>query len=104
MAVKIDDVLVVLSVVLQLAAAWYGFRVGKRLGNAGFWYLVSLALILIVFRRGLDQASSSGLLSVPSFLSPVLLVVISIFFLGGLYELDRRLQRKGLNGQNERSG
>lgn len=93
------------QIVLQLGAAWYAFKIKGLMGDARFWSLVIIALLLMTLRRVTASAiefslmpNLTGWIAILDRL--VLPFLISLFLLLGLYELNRKLGRKmgGMGG------
>ena len=92
--------IVAVTVIVQLIAAWYAWRVLRLLGPAWFWALVVIAMLVQALRRvntlfidaSLLPPDSSSLLAWLD--SHFLAFVISACMLLGMRELYGRLKKK----------
>lgn len=80
------QVIIIFSIVVQFLAAFYALKLLKLTGFRYSWICISLALMLMVMRRGISlYYVNSGNSSYVNFTSETIGLLLSVFMLLGIY-------------------
>jgi len=90
----VSNIVAVASIVLQLAAAYYAYRLIRTTGVFRAWALVVLALCLQVLRRIISFITVAGSgTEILQMFDLFIMLAISLFLLLGMYELSKKFEK-----------
>jgi len=85
----------VISIALQLTAAYYAYRLMRITGAFRAWALVVIALFLMAFRRitAFMAVAGLGTQTIQTFDLLITPLAISLLLLYGMYELSKKFEK-----------
>jgi len=88
------NIVAAVSIILQLAAAYYAYRLMRITGVFRAWALVVLALFLQLFRRIIALMAVAGLgTEFIEMFDLLIMLMISLFLFFGMYELSKKFEK-----------